>query len=246
MKAFRTSTSVSVFLLAILLLMSQSIVTHAAILYSKQYDGDIFIVPDNDSTPVLLVDTLSGVKRIDVDPIEQRVYWAEGASIWRASIDGTGPPEEILVLAGSGSGLNAANSVAVDYEHGHIYAMSETQQRIVKAHLDGSDPDDFHTNLDSPGSIKYDPDTEYLYWTDTSTDQLMKADLQGNPPEPVATVGDAGEMVVDYENDKVFWSVGSSIWWADLSTGDNPSIFISAPVSAMQSTPLQECSTGQT
>jgi hypothetical protein len=86
------------------------------------------------------------------------IFWADGGTIRRANLDGSGA--EVVVTGAFASG------VALDSRAGKVYWTSEAAGKIQRANLDGSGVEELLTGLRQPQGIALDLAAGKVYWTE--------------------------------------------------------------------------------
>jgi DNA-binding beta-propeller fold protein YncE len=90
---------------------------------------------------------------IDVDSIENKVYWydKDDGKIFRANLDGTGI-ETLITFSGG----NDVQGIALDTENGKIYWTDDDSGTISRSNLDGSSSEQI-INQNGPWGIAVGP-----------------------------------------------------------------------------------------
>ena len=116
------------------------------------------------------------------------------------STDGTG----LQTLINTGGGLRG---VAVDRSAGKLYWTNVDSDKIRRANLDGSNPEDLVTDgLAFPIAIALRPPADRLYWGDQTLDQIGSAELDGSNAGPLLSTPFHSGLAVDPVNGKLYWS----------------------------------------
>ena len=161
---------------------------------------------------------------MDLDVTGGKMYWTlTDGTIRRADLDGANV-ETIIDQGGSPYG------VAVDSAGGKVYWTDFSTDKIQRANLDGSDPEDLVTTgtfgLVNPSMIALDVAGGKMYWADQSAQTINRADLDGSTPEilfndPVKSPDPYG-IALDLINGIMYWTNQSGqICRANLNgTGD--------------------------
>lgn len=196
-------------------------------LYSTGYLGnplDCWIIRRNfDGSEVEYLLAIGDVRPqgITIDPVAEKIYWAETGSarrIRRANMDGSG----VETVVG---GLEAPHGVVVDNGAGFLYWTDWAAHKIQRSRLDGSD---VVTLVDTgnlyPRFLVVDAAAGFLYWTGDGVGQIWYAPLAGGTPAmlvPGEGVSSRG-LALDLENGRLFWSEATTrrVLRVDLDGGN--------------------------
>ncbi len=165
------------------------------------------------------LDGLSNVNAIAVDPAAGHVYWsAQGAgntAINRTNMDGSGTTELVLV---DGGGID---DIAVDPAGGKMYmTVAGSNDRLVRANLDGSGLEDLTTSPD-PQGITLDLPNGKVYWTDEDRQLFLRANLDGSTVEELGFTGVAGQGIdLDETTGKVYFGVSGTDFYIRRANSD--------------------------
>jgi hypothetical protein len=178
------------------------------------YSGDrtaLFRANLDGSGRVNLVPAVNQVDDVELDLINNKVYWSEGAfgvnAIYRANLDGTG--KQTLIDVGSAGGMEG---LALDPSAGKLYfTFNGPSDSIRSMNLDGSGLTTLYTlpsGSSDPFDIEIDPGAGLLYWDNPPDNQIFKSDLAGGTRELIATVpGLANGIHVDPVDQKIYFGV---------------------------------------
>ena len=83
------------------------------------------------------------------------------------------------IMTNAGSGLLDPRGVAVDLAAGKVYFADALAQKIRRADLDGSNPEDLVTGLQGPSDIALDVAGGKIYWAERDANRIGRADLSG-------------------------------------------------------------------
>lgn len=99
-----------------------------------------------------------------------------------------------------------------------IYWVDQTNQKIQRADLDGTNVVDVITGLVSPEGLALDISGGKVYWTErTATGKIHRADLDGtNTEELVTGLNNPDGIALDIAGSKMYWAAGSVIQRANL------------------------------
>jgi hypothetical protein len=138
-----------------------------------------------------LLTGLGGPTGIDIDPINQHIYWTEpqglnNGKIRRANLDGSGIVDVVTGLAGpAGISLDLSAS-KIYWTNGTNTAGNPTVQR---SNFDGSSVQTLIAGLDAT-AIEVDSVGGKIYWTagiNSPSGSLMRANLDGTSPQTLFT-----------------------------------------------------------
>ena len=111
---------------------------------------------------------------------------------------------ELQMLVDTGGGLRG---VAVDPAAGKLYWTNVDTDKIRRANLDGSNPEDLVTEgLAFPMAIALHPPINKLYWGEQSLAQIGSANLDGSNAAPLISTPFHSGLEVDAVNGKLYWS----------------------------------------
>jgi virginiamycin B lyase len=126
------------------------------------------------------------------------VYWANGTTIGRANLDGSGVDQSFI------TGAAAPAGVAVDGEH--IYWVNTDS--IARANLDGTGVlPNFITGAGAPAGVAVD--AQHVYWSNYTggmTGTIGRANLDGSGADQSFITGAAGAAEVAVDGEHVYWA----------------------------------------
>jgi hypothetical protein len=156
-----------------------------------------------------------GVTALDIDHVQERIYWTDRqqfsvASLLSVGFDGTGVTELVV-----DNDFGSAGGVSLDLQHERVYFSFTGTQEIYSANLDGSDLQTLATGINAY-ALAVDPVREKLYWTETFSGspqhyvRIMRSDLDGSSVEEVYkefsnSFGIFG-LAIDLVHEKLYWS----------------------------------------
>ena len=184
---------------------------------------------------------------IDVDPVNQHIYWTEFATntggwrIRRSDFNGSGIVD--LVTPTNDPDLTDITGLSLDLPNGEMYWVQRSNGKIKKADLTGANVSTVLQNLDRPWGIEVDSvSTGKMYFatrpTSAATRGLMRADLNGSnqqllfQPPPSAWVNGV-TIDPDINNPKVYFTTEKNGPSGDVySINPNGTNVITLPVPA--------------
>ncbi|HEY3405161.1 MAG TPA: PKD domain-containing protein [Ohtaekwangia sp.] len=140
------------------------------------------------------------------------VFFTDGSTVFTALIN----EQEPVVSSIGITSLQDSYGMAVDTVNDKLYIADFDGEKILVANLDGSDLQDFRTNIGSPDAVAIDYENDRIYW-DTD-DGIRRADI-GNSDvsqfEEFATgkANDPEGISIDPVNDVVYWICYSGGVW---------------------------------
>ncbi|WP_170110663.1 hypothetical protein [Flavilitoribacter nigricans] len=144
---------------------------------------------------------------IAVDSLNHQIFFASGASIKRARLDGNHIREVVRLSAGQP--LN----IALDIRGRKIYWTDSQNRKIQRANMDGSQVEDLITHdLSNRVDIELDLESGKMYWMDSGNRVLRRANLDGTQIEtildkqPESILFRPRDLVLDPRNKKIYWA----------------------------------------
>jgi hypothetical protein len=137
----------------------------------------------NGSSPQTVVNT-TGAVHIDLDRINNKIYWTDGTSIRRANFDGTSAEPVV-------TGLPVPRGVAIHSGLSKVYwTQPDSPGGIFRANLNGTNVETVvgDADVDDPWSLKLDVLSAKMYWTERSGGPLRRANIDGSDVEIVYDV----------------------------------------------------------
>lgn len=119
-----------------------------------------------------VVTQLFDVRGIEIDPVENKLYFIQHGLIQRADADLLNSNVESLHLV-------VANTLSLDRANGKLYWSAPSDGRIQRSNLDGSSVEDVVTGLGRPLGVHVAPSIEKVFWTDNDTDSIGIASTTG-------------------------------------------------------------------
>src|SRR6202042_503525 len=148
---------------------------------------------------------LQPTRRVPIAADSEHLYWAAGAFIARANLDGSGVKPQFMTVPGA-----FLSGLAVD--SGHLYWKDERQRTIGSANLDGTGIDDSFVSGAGgpPGAVAVD--AQHIYWTNVTgasapfLGAIGRANLDGSSATPnfITGVDDPSGLAVD--DNFVYWA----------------------------------------
>ncbi|MBI4604226.1 MAG: hypothetical protein HY721_19885, partial [Planctomycetes bacterium] len=131
------------------------------------------------------------------------IFWADGGTIRRANLDGSGA--EVVAPGAFASG------VALDPSAGKVYWTSEGPGKIQRANLDGTGVEELLTGLRQPQGIALDLVGGKVYWTEffpaLRGGRIRCANLDGTGVrELVAGLSFPAGIAVESASAKIYWT----------------------------------------
>ncbi|XP_067144345.1 low-density lipoprotein receptor-related protein 4-like [Centruroides vittatus] len=155
---------------------------------------------------VLPIKNLDNVIALDVDSVEEKIYWSDNGldKIQRSNLDGT-HVEDIVI-----HGLDTVDGLAVDFHGRKIYWTDSGHNSIEVCELNGK----FQKvliweNLDSPRAITLIYQMGYMYWTDWGNiPRIERADMDGHNRIVIIkeNLGWPNGLTVDSRSNQLYWA----------------------------------------
>jgi len=125
-----------------------------------------------------LITGLNSVRDVALDLSAGFIYFAQGTSVRRVNLDGSGLTD--LVTQTDLPGL-APYSLELDLASGSIYFADAGTDGIYRSDLDGSNLTALvSSGLFSPDGVALDLVAGHIYWTDTGFDRIQRSNLDGS------------------------------------------------------------------
>jgi len=129
-------------------------------------------------------------------PADAFVYWTNGSSIGRSTLEGGGVNKRWI------NDIGFADAVAVDRHN--IYWTVQGGNAIGRANINGTGIDESFISGDGPvRNVAVDGD--HIYWTNAEAKTIGRANLDGTDPDQslITTLGGPGDLAVDAEH--IYW-----------------------------------------
>ncbi|KAG9509575.1 Prolow-density lipoprotein receptor-related protein 1 [Fragariocoptes setiger] len=146
---------------------------------------------------------------LDFDHRNNLIYWvdSEDGSITRIKRDTTG--HQVIV-----NGLEAEESIGIDWVAGNIYWIDPYYDLIEVARLDGSHRYVIISgNMDKASSLAVNPLSGYIVWSDSgSPTRIETAKLDGTNRQTVvnSSIAHISDIAIDFTDDYIYWIDSSS------------------------------------
>ncbi|MGK0447174.1 MAG: PKD repeat protein [Polaribacter sp.] len=132
------------------------------------------------------------------------IYYTDGSQLYQALIN-----DQVPVFSSVG-GVNMQSSynMALDTVHKKIYISDYGADKIYRANLDGSNFEDFRTDVDQPNGLSIDYQENQIYWDTSSGIQrgnLNDADVNQVENFVTGQSNDPDGLSVDVTNRKLYW-----------------------------------------
>ncbi len=111
---------------------------------------------------------------------------------------------ELMKKRMSGEVESSAAPETVVVYRGQVYWTDSSNEKIVRADLDGSSREDLITGLEGPVDLVIDSD--WIYWTDISPHRIRRARLDGSAVEDVVVVEDGHPKEVAVAGGRLYWT----------------------------------------
>ena len=150
---------------------------------------------------------------IAIDYNANKIYWANGhlKNFQRSKFDGSDIEDiyikELILPANikMNQWLHPIN-IELDVDAGKIYWTDIYANKIQRANLDGSEPEDLITDIRSPYALALDLQDRKIYWSNTVTGEVLRASLNGNSVETlVRGLSFPYDIALDIRARKIYW-----------------------------------------
>lgn len=129
------------------------------------------------------------------------------------------------VVADETDGLDTVSGIAIDFIGGKIYAVEETNNRVVRFNADGSGSlevlFDEADSVDFPTSIALDVPRNTLYWANSGTGQIKTGSMDGGTASSIKFVDERDSLVtISYCYGLAVDPKGKHLFWSDLENSE--------------------------
>ncbi len=132
------------------------------------------------------------------------VYWTDKD---RATIQVRWPFGDAPDVLTPADGLIDPRGIALNVADNWMYWADNGTNKIRRARLDGSEPQDVATDLGFPADLALDLDAGKIYWADHDLNEIRRANLDGSSPQAVWTgIVQPYYLALDPAQGKVYWS----------------------------------------
>jgi hypothetical protein len=194
-------------LLLFLSLFSFSLQAQQKIYWTNNSIGIMSANIDGTNSKVLIKNRIFKLTSIDVDTVNNKVYWTDGFKkhIGRSNIDGSN--SEILIEWVT----TVPSNIRVDNVNNKIYWLEIATKTLNRANLDGTSREVVASNLPAGyGTFELDIRNAKFYWIDginnkiirTNLDNTVKTDIVVGLPEAYIV-----NLKLDLINKRVYWGV---------------------------------------
>jgi hypothetical protein len=159
-----------------------------------------------------IVDTNANIGSIDIDPVNQHVYWSSGAFISRCDFDGSNIAQVVRI-----PGSFFPGDMALDLSRNQMFFTDGRNNIIYRSDLSGGNLLVIKPASGTPSNsgleMWLDSQNKKLYWMDRS---LKRSDLDGANVESLFTPLDVRDFEIDVESGKLYWVTETSVRRANL------------------------------
>lgn len=182
--------------------------------WTDERNDDIERISFDGTGHEVLVTGVDNPRGIALDFTAQKMYWVERSAdrVRRADFDGQNV--EIVIDVGLVDPLQ----VALDPVAGHLYisdaaSPSESQGRLLRANLDGTNLVSLVEGLGDPTGLALDLNGGAIYWADNSLRNIARANLDGSNIEMLVSTELVSPLGIALD------IVGAKIYWTDAGSG---------------------------
>jgi PKD repeat protein len=132
------------------------------------------------------------------------IYFTDGSQLYQALINDQAP----VFSSVGGVNMQSSYNMVLDTVHKKIYISDYGADKIYRANLDGSNFEDFRTDLDQPNGLSIDYQENQIYWDTSSGIQrgnLNDADVNQVENFVTGQSNDPEGLSVDVPNRKLYW-----------------------------------------
>lgn len=149
------------------------------------------------------------------------IYYTDGTKVYQGLINSQAP----IFTPINGVVTQTSYSMAMDTVNNKLYISDYAANKIFRADLDGSNFEEFRTNVDSPIAMAFDYQENQIYFNTSSGVQrsdLSSTDLSQKEDFVVGQTNDPDGLAIDLENRKLYWiNYDGGLWSKNLDgTGE--------------------------
>ncbi len=164
------------------------------------------------SNVIQLVD-MTSIYDLEIDTINNKMYWTTSSRVYRSNLDGS-DKEELI----PSDYTHRYDGLALDIPRGKMYLcrLEGPNSSIVKANIDGSMLEDLiilEPRSESPRDIEVDSVNGKIFWSNNGYGGIKKASLDGTTVEQVTPFYGfdiACGLSLDITNETIYFSEYSS------------------------------------
>jgi Low-density lipoprotein receptor repeat class B len=161
---------------------------------------------DGSDSKILIKNRILNLISIDIDTINNKIYWIDGQKkhIGRSNNDGTNT--EILIEFTT----SIPSNIRVDNTNNKIYWLETTDKKLLRANLDGTSRETMASNLPAGyGAFELDSRNNKIFWVDGTTNKILKTSLDNTVKEDIV-VGVQNTVIsnlkLDQTNKRIYWT----------------------------------------
>ncbi len=199
--------------------VSFTVATGAGFLFNDTEGGAIVRTNLDGSNPVTINGAAGNVFGMDVDEVNEKLYWSDfnGNSVLRSDLDGSNV-ETII------TGITSPSGLSIDETNGKIYVITYNSTTLFRANLDGTGRETIIGGLPGQGvQVVAEPQSGKIYYSIRGND-IFVADLDGsNASVFIGGQGVVQGMDLSVALGRICWAapVAGMIRCADLEDGDD-------------------------
>ncbi len=190
-------------------------------LYWAEESGDIRTANLNGTNEKVVLTQIYAPTSIAIDGSAGKIYWTNSETgIWRADLNGS--HEQALVQ--TNFQFNPYG-LALDIPANKMYWTNGNSGQIIRANLNGSDPQIVLSGLEDPTAIALDVADGKMYWSSQFGGTISDANLDGTDQQVLFQWGRAHGRCVGYRERKLYWlDWGGIIQDANLDGSDRKTV----------------------
>ena len=196
------------FTFLILFLLSFNVQAQQKIYWTNNSTGLMSANIDGTNSKFLIKNRILSLTSIDIDTLNNKVYWTDGLKkhIGRSNTDGLN--SEILIEFTT----SVPSNIRVDNINNKIYWLETATKTLNRANLDGTSREIVASNLPTGyGTFELDIRNSKIFWLDGTSNKIIAASLD-NTIKTDVVIGTQGSYMtnlkLDYINKRVYWADG--------------------------------------
>lgn len=150
-----------------------------------------------------------------INDVGNQIFWTEESAIYTMNLDGTGKIQLVNF-----PGLVYPRDIHIDSDSNRIYFMAyeAALYKIYSVKIDGTGFTELISDLGSTDNDGFTihPQSGKMYWTDTVNDEIKQADFNGSNITSIYNVAANNVNVMTTSSDKLFWHIGSDLYYSKL------------------------------
>jgi uncharacterized protein YjbI with pentapeptide repeats len=193
-------------LMLCLLLFTLNLSAQQKIYWANNSAGIMSANIDGSDSKILIKNRILSLTSIDVDSINNKIYWIDGQKkhIGRSNTDGTSV--DILMEFTT----SVPSNIRVDNTNNKIYWLEMTDKKLLRANLDGTTRETMASNLPAGyGAFELDSRNSKVFWIDGTANKIIRASLDNVTKEDIVVGVPNTSMFnlkLDHTNKKLYFT----------------------------------------